>query len=102
MKLEQAHPFTRDEATARMKALTDYWDRKHGIHSEWQGSTARIKGRVKVVSFEGSFTLDDHRLIADLKVSFGGEMIGRPYVERKLAEYLDPAVTLESLQARVP
>ena len=102
MKLEHSHPFTRDEATARLRALTDYWDKKHGIRAEWQGSTARIKGRVKLVSFEGSLTLEDKRLVADLKVSFGGETIGRPYVERKLAEYLDPANTLESLQARVP
>jgi hypothetical protein len=101
MKLENPHSFTKDEATARMKALTDYWDKKHGIRAEWHGSTARIKGKVKVVSFEGSFTLEDRRLIADFKVSFGGEMIGRPYIERKLAEYLDPTITLESLQARV-
>jgi hypothetical protein len=102
MKIELPHPFTKEEATARLKALTDYWDVKHGIRGEWQGSSAKIKGKVKLISFDGSFTLEDRRMLAEVKVSFGGETIGRPYIERKLAEYLDPKNTLESLQARVP
>jgi len=99
MKLEYPHSFTKDEATARIKALTQYWDRKYGIRSDWQGNTTRIVGKVKIVSFDGTFTLEDRMLRGEVKVSFGGELIGRPYIEKKLSEYLDPKTSLESLQA---
>jgi hypothetical protein len=102
MKLEKDHPFDKDEAVARIRALTDYWDTRHGTSTTWTGDSARITGKVKGVSFDGHFTVEDRRLLADVKVGFLAEMIGgKAYVVRKLDDYLNPDNTLESLQARI-
>jgi hypothetical protein len=102
MKLEKDHAFTRDEAVARIRALTDYWDTKHGTSTTWSGNSARITGKVKGVSFDGHFSVEERRLLADVKVGFFAEMIGgKAYVERKVDDYLNPGNSLESLQARV-
>ena len=101
MKIEFRHSFGKEEALARLQALTGYWDHKHGIRSDWDGSTARIKGKVKGVSFEGTLEVLPDQLTADMKVGFLAEKLGgRAYVERKLGEYLDPKNTLEDLKAR--
>ena len=102
MNVEKPHSFSQDEATARLRALTDYWDTRYGTRTEWNGGRARITGKVRGISFDGTFSVDDKRLFAEVKVGFLAEKIGgRAYVERKLTDYLDPANSLESLQARV-
>lgn len=102
MKLERNHGFSDEEAIARVRALTDYWDTRHGTRTVWQTNSARINGKVKGISFDGSFRFEGGRLLADVKVGFLAEKIGgRAYVERKLDDYLNPANSLESLQARV-
>lgn len=102
MKLERTFGFSEEEAVARVRALTDYWDTRHGTRTVWQGNTARINGKVKGISFDGNFRFEGNRLLADVKVGFLAEKIGgRAYVERKLDDYLNPGNTLESLQARV-
>ena len=102
MKLERTYKFPEEEAVARVRALTDYWDTRHGTRTVWQDNTALIKGKVKGISFNGDFRFQGNRLLADVKVGFFAEKIGgRAYVERKLDDYLDPANSLESLQARI-
>ncbi len=101
MKIDRPHSFNKDEALGRIKALTDYWHNKHGIRTDWQGDSARVKGKVRGISFDGTFTVFDQQLKADVKVGFLAEKLGgRDYVERKLADYLDANNSLEALQAR--
>ncbi len=101
MKIDRPHSFSKDEALGRIKALTDYWHNKHGIRTDWQGDSARVKGKVRGISFDGTFTVLDQQLKADVKVGFLAERLGgRDYVERKLADYLDANNSLEALQAR--
>lgn len=102
MKLDKEHGFSRDEATARLRALTDYWDTRYGTRTNWDGNSAHIKGKVKGVSFDGRFAVEEKRLQGEVKVGMLAEMMGgKAYVVRKVDEYLDPANTLEALQARV-
>ena len=102
MKIDQAHTFSQEEASARLRALTDYWSNRYGVSASWQGDTARIQGKVKGISFDGTFTVQASRLVGDVKVGFLAEkMGGRAYVENKLGKYLDPQNTLEELQAQV-
>jgi hypothetical protein len=103
MKLDKPHSHSQEDAVARIRALTDYWDTRHGTRTVWTGNSARISGKVKGLSFDGTFTVEERRLIADVKVGFLAEAIGgRGYVERKLDDYLNPNNTLESLRARIP
>jgi hypothetical protein len=100
MKFEFPHSLSEDEALARVQALTTYWG-KYGVNADWQGRTARIKGKVKGISFEGTMEIRARVLAADMKVGFLAEKLGgRAYVERKLGEYLDPRKSLEELRAR--
>jgi hypothetical protein len=102
MKLDQPHSFSLEEAVARLRALTDYWEKKYGVRTEWQGDTAHIKGKVKGVSFDGTFGVKPTLLAAEVKVGFLAEKLGgKDYVQRKLTEYLDPKNSLEALQSRI-
>jgi hypothetical protein len=102
MKLDLPHTFSVEEAVARVRALTDYWDTKYGSRTTWTGSGAKISGKVKGISFDGDFRLEAARLLAEVKVGFLAEKIGgKAYVERKLTEYLSPSASLDELRARV-
>lgn len=101
MNIDYPHRFSVDEATSRIKALTSYWDSRYGTRTTWQGPSATITGKVKGIKFDGTFTVKDRSLVADVKVGFLAEkMGGRQYVEHKLQQYLDPATSLESLASR--
>jgi len=102
MTLDQVHPFSKEEALARVHALTDYWAKKYGVRTDWSGDRAKIAGKVNGVKFDGQITVEDSRISGDIKAGFLAEKLGgRQYVEGKLGEYLSPATSLERLQARV-
>jgi hypothetical protein len=101
MRLERKHRFTDDEALSRLRALTDYWGARYGVQTDWTGSKARISGKVRGVSFDGTIDVSGGAMVADMKAGFLAEKLGaKGYVERKLDDYLDPAKPLESLRAR--
>lgn len=100
MKIEKNYTFEREEALNRIRALTDYWKR-HGIVSDWQDNRVKISGRIKGIKLDASVTVDDKRLHGEVKVGFLAEKLGgSQYVERKLSEYLDPAISVDDLQAK--
>ena len=102
MKLERTYSFSDQEARARIRALTDYWATKYGVRVGWSDHGAHIAGKVKGVGFEGNLEVLGGRLVADIKAGFLAEKLGgRHYVESKLETYLDPAQTLDELEARV-
>ena len=101
MRLDKPHSFSLDEALARTKALTDYWSRKYGVKSGWNGASGRISGRVKGLKFDGKIEVDEQRVVAEVDVGILARKLGAPrYVEGKLDDYLDPRHTLESLRSR--
>lgn len=100
---EYPHDLPRDEAVARLRALTDYWDAQYGTQTEWSGSQGRISGRVLGLSFWSRFVVAEDRIHGELKVSaLAVRMGGRGYLKRKFDHYMDPAVPIEQLQALVP
>ena len=97
------HSLTREEAIARLRALTDYWDAQYRTHTDWNGHEGRISGRVLGLSFSSRFTVDQDRIHGELKVSsLAVRMGGRGYLKRKLDQYMDPAVSLQQLLDLVP
>ena len=100
MSLEKyPHAFSKEEATARVKALTDHWQQHYGVQTTWQGSIGRMKGRVMGVSFSGTFEVTDTELLLrEAKYSRLGLLLGgRHYAQRKLDHYLDPNIPLSQL-----
>lgn len=92
-----------DEALERLRALTDYWEAKHGVPTVWDGSTARLAGKKLGVRFDATVTVEGGRLRASVKAGFLAERLGaRAYVERKLQDYLDPKHTLAELRSWIP
>jgi hypothetical protein len=103
MKFERRTALSASEVTDRLKALTDYWEKKYGIGSTWSGSSVRIKGKMMGVSFDGQVRVGDGRIDADVDAGFLAEKLGgKKYVEGKLDAYLDPSATVEALRARIP
>lgn len=98
MKIERTHSFPGDEAQQRILALTEYWGSKYGIKSEWTGGSARIKGRVKGISFDAKVDVGATKITCEADVGFLAERLGaRSYIEKKLDEYLAPATALPAL-----
>ena len=103
MHFERAYTLAEDDARARLRALSDYWTKKHGIEIRWEGDTVHLAGNKLGVKFSGSVRLGGGRLVADVETNWMAKKLGAlDYVERKLDHYLDPAVALAELQAKVP
>lgn len=99
MKISKPHSFSADDAAARLRALTSYWDSRYGTRTTWTGLSARIVGKVKGIKFDGKFNVAENNLSADVKVGFLAErMGGKGYVEHKLDHYLDANNPIESLK----
>ena len=96
--LEHRYSVTKDDAKARVQALAEYLDRKHGIKATWEGDRARVNGRYLVVTIEGSIAVEPGI------VKFEGKDPGflwrgkaKEYLENKLRQYLDAATPLDKL-----
>lgn len=101
MNLERRYSFQDDQAVARLVALTDYWHRNYGLTATWTGSACHVHGKVKGVKFDARVTVTGGLVRADVDAGFLAEKLGgRKYVEGKLEDYLNPARSLEELQAR--
>lgn len=99
MKVDLTHSFSKDEAVARLQALTSYWSNRYGVKSSWNGDSAHVAGKVSGVKFEGEFTVQASRVVGDVRAGFLAEKLGgKRYVEEKIAQYLDPKTSLESLK----
>jgi len=101
--LDYPYSLEEDDALARLKALADYWQKKHGVKATWDGTDVHFDGRVKGVRFDGKVSIGGGRVYADVKTGFLAEKLGgKAYVKRKLADYLDPSNSIEELRSRIP
>ncbi len=103
MRFERQYALEDDDVVARLRALTDYWKARHGIDSEWDGGEVRLRGRKMGVKYDAKVIIGGGVVRADVEAGFLAEKLGAPaYVERKVADYLDPANSLASLRSRIP
>jgi hypothetical protein len=103
MDFVRPYDFDDEEALARLRALADYWDKKHGITMRWDGPSAQVAGKVKGVKFSGTIRVSDGKVVADIKAGFLAEKLGgKKYVVGKVEDYLDPTKTVDELRALVP
>jgi hypothetical protein len=103
MKFERRTTLPSSDILERLKALTDYWNKKYAIGSTWTGGTVRLKGKIMGVSFDGTVNVTEGRIEANVDAGFLAEKLGgKKYVEGKLDTYLDPAHSIDALRARIP
>ena len=98
MEFDFPHSLPREDARARLQALGEYLNSRHGIQVSWTGDRGSFRGKYMVVDFEGELTLGEQ------SVHFRGKDPGfllrkkaMSYLQEKLAKYLDPRTTLEKL-----
>ena len=98
MHIEFPHNLPPEEAKARLQALGEYLNNKHGIGVSWSGDEARIKGRYLVVGIEGTVALQGGRVVFDGKdpgMLWRGK--AKDYLTHKLGKYLDPRTPVDQL-----
>jgi hypothetical protein len=92
---------SKDEGMARLAALGEYLQNRHGINVTWRGESAEIRGKYMVVSIEGSMSLTADKAVFEGKdPGFLWRGKARDYLAGKLAKYLDAATKLEDLPKR--
>jgi hypothetical protein len=98
MKIECTHSFSVDEAKQRMQALTEYWQNRYGVTTEWMGNRGRTKGKVKGINFDARVDVAEKHVVCEADIGFLAERLGaRSYVEKKLEDYLDPSTPVTGL-----
>lgn len=99
MEIEHKHSFGHDEAKSRARALAEYMSNRHGMQVEWTGDDAfRMRGKYKVVSVDVNVKVDPDRVQVtgkDPGMLWRGP--AKAYVTRKIEQYMDPSVGLDSL-----
>jgi hypothetical protein len=92
---------TKEDARARLAALGDYFQNKHGIKVAWHGDAATVHGKYMVVHIEGSLAIQGDKAVFDGKdPGFLWRGKAKDYLTGKLSAYLDPRKTLEELPRR--
>ena len=64
--LTRTYAFDDEQARARLKALGDYWWKKHGIACEWRGHTVRLVGKKLGVKYDATVTIDEGEVRAEV------------------------------------
>ncbi len=98
LKFEVPSSVPVDEAKKRIAALLDYWKRKYGVTSSWDGHKAKMAGKALGVSIDGALEVHGHKIAgeaADPGMLLRGQ--AQKYLTRKFSEYLNPTKTLEEL-----
>lgn len=98
MKIDRSHSFSIEEARSRLEALTTFWQTRYGIRPQWSGNTLRCKGSVKGIDFDAKMDIGEKLVKCEAEVGWLAERLGaRGYIEKKLAEYLDPSKPVTAL-----
>ncbi len=98
MNFEYVHTLEKTDAKARLEALSEYLENRHGIRCVWDGDNGTIRGKYLVVKIEGDMHIEEDR------IRFSGRDPGllwrkkaTNYMQKKLALYLDPKTPIEEL-----
>jgi hypothetical protein len=101
LTLEHRFSMSKDDARARLQALGEYLQNKHGLSVAWSGDAATVSGRYLVVEISGRLT------VSEGVARFSGKDPGflwrgkaKDYLEHKLKTYLDPGKPLDQLPRR--
>ncbi|ACY17425.1 polyhydroxyalkanoic acid system family protein [Haliangium ochraceum] len=99
MDFDYKHDLPVDDARARLEALGEYLNSKHGINVTWSGETAKFQGKYMVVSIDGEMTLKPDKV--SVKAKDPGMLWrkkAKEYLQGKLAQYLDPKTPVDALR----
>ena len=99
LNIEVSHALGRASAKQRIEMLTQRWQRKYGVRSTWEGDIARLDGKVLGISLQAVIEVSEESVrgqASDPGVLFRHK--AKRYIEEKLALYLDPSKTPETIE----
>ena len=98
MRFDFNHELEFDDARTRLRALGEYLANRYGMTVQWADDSASISGKYMLVRIEGTLTVGRDQIACRGK---DPGMLWRKkatdYVRKKLTQYLDPSVAVESL-----
>lgn len=99
MELSHDHTFDQDEARARVRALADYMQNKHGMQVTWNGDDSmHLRGKYTVVNIDAQVTLKPGNVhVVGKDPGMMLRATAKKYVGSKLETYLNPATPLDQL-----
>lgn len=99
LKFEVPSTLPIEDAKKRVEALLDYWNRKYGITSSWNGLKAQMKGKAVGVTIDGNLEVLPAKISGE--ASDPGMLLrgqAQKYLTRKFGEYLDAKKSLEEIK----
>jgi hypothetical protein len=100
LNIEHKHSLPADDAKARVHALGDYLQNRHGIGVTWDpsGEQAKVHGKYLVVDIEGAVRFAPGVVLFEGKdPGFLWRGKATKYLAEKLQKYLNPDTPLDSL-----
>jgi hypothetical protein len=85
------HKHSRDEARARTQYLFDYWKKRFGVTSRWDGDRAVASGNIMGISFTAWVEVTDTQVAGEsTDPGFFTRGVAYAYIENKLKKYMHP------------
>lgn len=91
LKFKVPHGHSREEARARTQYLFDYWKKRFGVVSRWDGDHAVASGNIMGISFTAWVEVTDSTVGGEsTDPGFFTRGIAYAYIEKKLKKYMHP------------
>lgn len=91
LKFKVPHKHSRDEARARTQYLFDYWKKRFGVVSRWEGDHAVASGKIMGISFTAWVEVTDSTVGGEsTDPGFFTRGVAYAYIEKKLKKYMHP------------
>lgn len=102
MELDIPHSLALEEARARLQALCDYMQHRHGAQVTWiEQDRATIRGKYAVFAITAELRIEPGRVhVQGTDPGLALRAAAKKYVSGKLLFYLDPARAPDSLPRR--
>jgi hypothetical protein len=86
-----SHSHSRAEARARVGYLFDYWKKRFGVVSRWEGDKGVATGNIMGITFTAWFEVTDTSVGGDTTdPGFFTRGIAYAYIDKKLKKYMNP------------
>lgn len=99
LELSVSHGLPVEDALARVHALGNYFQNRHGMSMRWESElVGHLSGRYMLITIDGRFSVDPKAVHLDGQDP--GMLLRKKaldYLRRKLEQYLDPATPLREL-----
>ncbi|MCL2625265.1 MAG: polyhydroxyalkanoic acid system family protein [Cystobacterineae bacterium] len=98
LSLEVPHSLPPQEALQRITALVEHWYSRYGFQKNWTDNACQLKGNFMGIQLEAEIYILEDKVSGS--ASDPGFLLRGPahkYLSKKMAEYLNPQLSLEEI-----